>query len=392
MAPDAHVVVRVTRRVAVVAQRAHHGRQLGVVGDHGARVAERAEVLRRVEAERRRAPRASRCAGRRCSAPCACAASSSTGTPSQAAQDRRPSARAARTGARARPPPCPGRPRLRAGSGSMQRVAGSMSTSTGFAPVAAIASSVAMNVLGTVTTSRPGPAPSASEGEPQRLGAVAEPDAVLGAAVVGERRLELVQIRGERERSAARDPVEGRGELRLERLVGAPQVDERDRAHAAPEMAAPGVLTRIFRSVRRLLERAYSASRSSISVKPSVVAARHLPQAGHPGLHGESLVVRVLVVLELVLERRPRPDERHVPEEHVHELRQLVQARLAQEPADRGDARIGGQLLQALVVGLARGQLRDVLHVHVRRGVELHRPEFQHPELAQPAPQANLAE
>ena len=44
----------------------------------------------------------------------------------------------------------------------MQRVAGSMSTSTGFAPVAAIASSVAMNVLGTVTTSRPGPAPSAT--------------------------------------------------------------------------------------------------------------------------------------------------------------------------------------------------------------------------------------
>ena len=44
----------------------------------------------------------------------------------------------------------------------MQRVAGSMSTSTGFAPVPAIASSVAMNVLGTVTTSRPGPAPSAT--------------------------------------------------------------------------------------------------------------------------------------------------------------------------------------------------------------------------------------
>jgi hypothetical protein len=44
----------------------------------------------------------------------------------------------------------------------MQRVAGSMSTSTGLAPVAAIASSVAMNVLGTVTTSRPGCAPSAT--------------------------------------------------------------------------------------------------------------------------------------------------------------------------------------------------------------------------------------
>ena len=44
----------------------------------------------------------------------------------------------------------------------MQRVAGSMSTRTGVAPVPATASSVAMNVLGTVTTSRPGPAPSAT--------------------------------------------------------------------------------------------------------------------------------------------------------------------------------------------------------------------------------------
>ena len=127
-----------------------------------------------------------------------------------------------------------------------------------------------MNVLGTVTTSPPGPAPSAQQGQPQRLGAVADPHAVGGAAVGGELRLELVELAGQGERAAPRDPFERRCELRLERLVGSPQVDERDAAHAAPETAAIGVLIRIFRSVRRLLERAYSASRSSISVNPSV--------------------------------------------------------------------------------------------------------------------------
>src|SRR6185436_7552010 len=92
--------------------------------------------------------------------------------------------------------------------------------------------------------------------EAKRRRAVADPDAVSRAAVVGEGRLELVQLRRERECSAARDAVERRCELRLERLVGAPQVDERDLGHAAFETAAIGVLTRILASVIRLAERA----------------------------------------------------------------------------------------------------------------------------------------
>ena len=46
--------------------------------------------------------------------------------------------------------------------GSMHLVSGSTSTSTGRAPVMLTASTVAMNVSAGVTTSRPGPTPSAS--------------------------------------------------------------------------------------------------------------------------------------------------------------------------------------------------------------------------------------
>ncbi len=44
-------------------------------------------------------------------------------------------------------------------SASMRAVSSRTSTSTGFAPVMAIASAVAMKVLGTVMTSSPGPMP-----------------------------------------------------------------------------------------------------------------------------------------------------------------------------------------------------------------------------------------
>ena len=166
----------------------------------------------------------------------------------------------------------------------MQRVAGSMSTSTGVAPVAGDRLERRDERAGHGDDLAPGTRAEREQREPQRLGAVADADAVRGAAVAGERGLELVEVGGERERPGPRDPVERRGELRLERLVGAPQVDERDLAHAASEIAATGVLTRIFMSVRRLLERAYSASRSSISVKPTVL----LPDTCHrpvmPGL------------------------------------------------------------------------------------------------------------
>ena len=159
-----------------------------------------------------------------------------------------------------------------------------MSTRTGVAPVRGDRLERRDERAGNRHHLAPRPGSQRDEREPQRLGAVAEADAVRHAAVGGELGLELVQLRGQRERAAPRDPVERPGELRLERLVGSPQVDERDVAHAARETAATGVLMRIFRSVRRLLECAYSASRSSISVNPRVFRPDTCHRPVMPGL------------------------------------------------------------------------------------------------------------
>ncbi len=77
------------------------------------RVTERTEVLRRVEAERGDPPQ--RPVRRPSMSPCACAASSRTGTPSQAARISSIGA-GSRRGERARPPRCPDRSRPPAGS------------------------------------------------------------------------------------------------------------------------------------------------------------------------------------------------------------------------------------------------------------------------------------
>ena len=102
-----------------------------------------------------------------------------------------------------------------------------------------------------------------------------------------------------------------------------------------------------------------------------------------------------LVLLELVRERRARPDERHVAAQHVPELRQLVEARLAQEASDRRDPRVAGQLEErgsrrAAAWPLALMNCADELAMKGVVRVHVHRAELQHRERlhrsARPAP------
>ena len=80
-------------------------------------------------------------------------------------------------------------------------------------------------------------------------------------------------------------------------------------------------------------------------VERRAAAAGDLPETGDARLGFEhAAAVPGLVLLDLVRQRRPRADERHVAAQHVPELRQLVEARLAQNASDRRDARIVGQL------------------------------------------------
>ena len=71
-----------------------------------------------------------------------------------------------------------------------------------------------------------------------------------------------------------------------------------------------------------------------------VVAAEHLPEAGHPGLQVEAAAGPAVDVVVLLGDQRPRADQAHLAAEDVDQLRQLVERAAAQEPADPGDARI----------------------------------------------------
>src|SRR5262249_15614847 len=107
--------------------------------------------------------------------------------------------------------------------------------------------------------------------------------------------------------------------------------------------------------------------------------------AGLDAVAGEIAVDRLveLPILEFLVDRvRPRADQREVAEEHdVEELRQLVDAGLADEAADASNARVVlGHALADVVVGLVgveRAELEDldVLVVEaVAALLEEHRP------------------
>src|SRR5215204_5572463 len=82
-------------------------------------------------------------------------------------------------------------------------------------------------------------------------------------------------------------------------------------------------------------------------------AAVHLRPARQPRLHLEPAPLRRRVLLDLVAERRPRPDDRHVSAEDVPELRELVQRQPAQHAADARDPRVADvdRVTRALPLG-----------------------------------------
>lgn len=77
------------------------------------------------------------------------------------------------------------------------------------------------------------------------------------------------------------------------------------------------------------------------------VALGHLPPAGDARLAREELVAAVAELVGLLERHGPGADHGQVAREHVDELRQLVQARPAQEAAHARDARVVVELLLA---------------------------------------------
>nr|CAI0336050.1 hypothetical protein SHINE37_30209 [Rhizobiaceae bacterium] len=107
-----------------------------------------------------------------------------------------------------------------------------------------------------------------------------------------------------------------------------------------------------------------------------VVAPADLPETGEAGAGLEIVDGGGLVELQLVLDHRARPDEAHLAAQDVEELRQLVEAELAQHGADEGHPRIVLQLAGGapLLIGG-----RIVLQILLQDGIAVfrHGAEFQ---------------
>jgi hypothetical protein len=70
-----------------------------------------------------------------------------------------------------------------------------------------------------------------------------------------------------------------------------------------------------------------------------------LGETGDAGQHRVAFVVTGNCLGKLADEfgaLRPRPDQAHLAQQHVEKLRQFVDVRAAQQPADRGHARVAG--------------------------------------------------
>ena len=101
------------------------------------------------------------------------------------------------------------------------------------------------------------------------------------------------------------------------------------------------------------------------------VAAADLPKAGDPRLDADAAAVPVLVLFDFRRRRWAGADQAHLAPEHIPELGQFVETRLAQEMPDRDDA--------GIVLDLENGPLHLIL-VHqlllARLGVDIHGTEF----------------
>src|SRR5687768_4397241 len=84
----------------------------------------------------------------------------------------------------------------------------------------------------------------------------------------------------------------------------------------------------------------------------------------------------VLVGSEVGFEERPGPDQRHLTDQHIDQLRQLVQAPASEHAAKPSCARIIANLEEARVAGVI--QVGKLLLLDI--GAFSHRPELDHLE------------
>src|SRR5215831_8527682 len=113
--------------------------------------------------------------------------------------------------------------------------------------------------------------------------------------------------------------------------------------------------------------------------------AIYLPGAGQTRLAGETQQIMRAIQVHFIGEWWARTDQRHVSFKHIPELRQLVYARLANEPPHLGDTGILPELVGHIRVTVQRAspyEARGSFLVHSGFDIVIHRTEFVEIELA----------
>src|SRR5581483_1101196 len=113
-----------------------------------------------------------------------------------------------------------------------------------------------------------------------------------------------------------------------------------------------------------------------------VVAPRHRPEAGQPRPHAQPPPLPALILLDLARHCRPRPHHRHIPAQHIPQLRPLIDRKLAQIAPDRRQPWIVRNLERRLPRAEVGHRLLEFL------GVLAHRAKFikHDPPPLQPTP------
>src|SRR5579862_1045374 len=106
------------------------------------------------------------------------------------------------------------------------------------------------------------------------------------------------------------------------------------------------------------------------------VAALERPQAGQAGTHAQAPPLPRFIFLHFLRNGRSRADERHVTTQDIPQLRQLIDAQLAQPAAERRTARVVFHLENRAV------ELVELLELWPQLiGVVHHRAKFEQREL-----------
>src|SRR5580704_11463596 len=119
-----------------------------------------------------------------------------------------------------------------------------------------------------------------------------------------------------------------------------------------------------------------------------MLASRNLPEASDAGAHLAPLLAQLGIGIEHVQHERARTDQAHLAHDHVKQLRQLVNAGLAQEAANASNARIILRLEQNAL----RLQLLQLGNVDQVLLLQVHGAELPAHEVSSPAPPTLLPE